>query len=172
MEHRVENLVCMEQAVPKRRILRSDGWLYTVLLLFVIGVIVTTNWLCGAFNWPRGAVQLGLYALLLACGYCVYRYCLVAFRYLLTDRMLIVSRLVGSKEKPEAQAHLSDIERIRPYTEAEPETRGKTAAVYTGKRAETLCITFLENGARRTLLLSCSADFREKLIAQWKTSRK
>lgn len=168
---RVENLIGTDRAEPKKRVLMTDGALYVVLLVAVIGMIVAGNAVSALLELPRILVQIVLYAILLTIGYLVYRYRLLAFRYVLTERMLYVERVVGQKTRSEAQAHLSDIESIRPFSE-ETEGAGKRLGLYTGARKDALALCVRENGVRRTLLISPSAEFAGKLTEQWKKQRK
>ena len=167
---KVERFVAMEVSAPKRRFVRSDAALYVLMLVAVLGVITAANALSARFNWPRLIVQVTLYVVLLALGYVVYRKFLMAYRYTLTERMLSVDRIVGKKERSESSVHLSDITAIRPYAERRGEA-GKLRSLFMGKRADTLAVTVVAAGSRETLLLSPSADFCGKLIAQWKIAR-
>lgn len=172
MEERVQNLVFMERAEPRRRFIRSDGALYVLLLIFVFGVILSGNYVSARYEVPRFFVQLTLYALLLGLGYWLYRTQLVAFRYTVTDRMLSVTRLVGKKERADAHIRLSDIVSIRPFAELDAAKAGKLQRVYVGRRADALAVTYAAGGARSTLLLSPSEENTRKLIAAWKSSLK
>ena len=172
MEERVENLVFLERAEPKRRFVRSDGALYVLLLIFVLGVILLGNRLAERLDWPRFYVQISLYVLLLAAGYWIYRTQLTAFRYMVTDRMLTVTRLVGKKERADAHVHLSDIKSIKPYAQLSEADEGKRLRLYTGRRADSVAVTVAEGGTKRILLLSLTGENRGKLIAAWKSSLK
>lgn len=168
----MQNYVMTEKALQKRRLIRSDGALYALLLLCVFAVIFLANLACAAWNWPYIAVQIPLYAVLVAAGYLLYRYCLTEFSYVLTDRMLTVNRVVGKKTKPDVQIHLSDIRAIRPYDKA-LETDGKVLAVYTGKRKDTVAVIYDTHMKQKhgILLLSISEAFQKKLVEQWKKAR-
>ncbi len=167
---RIENLVCMEKSEPKRRFVRSDGALYVLLLMAVIGIIVAGNALSDRWQLPRLFVQLSLYAILLAIGWLVYRYCLVSFRYTLTQRMFRVERIVGRKERAEENVHLSDIAWIRLAADPACDIR-RARRVYTGKRKNTLAVG-IRAAKQYTLLISPSDELKEKLIRQWKIARK
>lgn len=166
----MDDYICMDRAEPKKRFLSSGGALYAALLLAVIGVIMLANALSRYWNWPRAIVQISLYALLLALAWLVYRFRLVSFRYVLTSRALSVDRVVGRKIRHEASLRLADIRSIRPVSEETGE--GKRLPLYTGRRRDALALAASENGQRRTLLVSPSEEFTEKLIAQWKSQRK
>ena len=170
-EIRVENLVAMETSSPKRRLIRSDGALYALLLVAVIGIIVAGNALNSRWNLPRLYVQGTLYAVLLLLGWLVDRYCLIGFRYTLTERMLRVERLVGKKVRADENVHLSDIAWIRPAASCAGDIE-KPRRVYTGRRADALAAQVCLAAKRYTLLVSASPEFTEKLIRQWKIARK
>ena len=169
-QERIETLICTDMAEPKKRILTSDGALYVVLLIAVIGIIVAGNALSAWLDLPRLIVQIVLYAVLLVIGYLVYRYRLLAFRYVLTERMLYVERAVGRKRKNEEQTHLSSIELLRPYSEAD--AAGKLLKLYTGRQSDALMLRTREGGLLRTILISPSEEFRSKLTELWKNQRK
>lgn len=166
---RVDDFLCMEHAEPKKKILAGDGALYVVLLIAVIGVILLGNAVSQRWDLPRLPVQLVLYAILIVLGWLVYRYRLLAFRYVLTSRILSVDRVVGRKIKAETAVRLSDIESIRPCGEA---VEGRRQALYTGRRRDALAVGVCEHGKRRTLYISPSEEFAGKLIKQWKSSLK
>ena len=67
-ENDMHILICMENAAPKPRIIRSAGALYVILLLLVVGVIAAANALNERLSIPRGYVQIALYAVLLFAG--------------------------------------------------------------------------------------------------------
>ena len=167
----VENHVMIEKAVPKRRIVRSDGALYVLMLVLVIGVIAAGNALNARLGLPPLFVQLVLYVILLAAGYFVYRHCLIAFRYALTNRMLSVDRIIGKKIRGDENIHLSDIVAIRPFSEIAGDA-GKLRALYVNRKRDALAVTVFAGGKRYTLLMSPSEEFTGKLLAQWKTARK
>lgn len=171
MEHYVvEDYICSEKAVPKRRILRSDVSLYVALLVAAIGIIMAGNALSVQLNLPRFFVELTLYAILFIMGYLVYRYCLTVYCYTLTSRMLGIDRMVGKKIRADEYVHLSDIISIHPVEEAGE--LGKCRALYTGKKSNAMAVTVSAAGRRYTILMSPSDDFAGKLVQQWKTERK
>jgi len=160
----------METIEPKRKIVRSNGALYVLLLLLVIGVITAGNLLSERWDLPRAIVQITLYVLLLVLGWAVYRYCLTSFRYTLTDRLLSVERVVGRKERADECVHLSDITRIGPY-DKERETGRRARRLYVNGRKDALAVHVRGAGGGRTLLINPGAEFREKLVSQWKSAR-
>lgn len=167
----VENHVMIEKVAPKRRFVRSDGALYALMLALVFGVIVLGNALNTRWGLPRLFVQLGLYAVLLALGYWVYRRCLVTFRYALTNRMLSIDRIVGKKIRGDENIHLSDIVAVRPFAGMQDEP-GKLRRLYVDKKRDALAVTVLAGGKRYTVLMSPSEEFAGKLMTQWKIARK
>ncbi len=172
MENSVlQNHIMGEKAEPARRIIRSDGALYALLLLFTLGVIFLANAVSVLWNLPRLFVQLTLYLILFGLGYFVYRRYLVCFYYMLTDRMFTVDRIVGKKRRSDESVHLSDIVSIRPFRDA-PGDLGKLRKLYVNNKRDTLALTVVAAGKRFTLLISPSQEFAGKLIEQWKTARK
>ncbi len=170
-EYPIQNLIAQYDAVPKRRVLRSDGALYVVLLAVVIGVILTGNALMARFDWPRAIVQISLYLVLFVLALIVYRRCLVSYRYTLTDRMLSVSRIVGRKERAEASVRLSDVTRVCDVS-ALGEPSGRKQALYVNARRDAVAVCARTKAGEVTLLLSPDEAFREHLNAQWKIARK
>lgn len=167
----IERHVALEKAVPKRRIVRSDGALYVLLLASVVLIIMAGNVLSSLWSIPRLPVQVALYAILLVIGYVVYRRCIVTFRYALTDRMLAVDRIVGRKERSEENVHLLDIVAIHPLQQARG-ALGKCRGLYVNSKRDALAVTVQAAGKRYTILMSPSEEFAGKLMAQWKTARK
>lgn len=167
MESSVQNLIKMERSEPKRRIAASPGALYATVLVGVIAVIMLSYDLAARFSFPRAYVQLALYALLIALSYCIYRFRLLAYRYTLTDRMLSVDRIVGTKERFEAQLHISDITSVRPADKKLP--RGVRQLFAPG--GGITIVSYTEAGAEKALALSLSDDFIKELLSQWKKSR-
>lgn len=166
-DDRVDHFICMYRTEPKRRVLASDGALYVALLLAVIAIIMLANALSMRYDWPRALVQISLYALLLICGYLVYRFRLLVFRYTLTERVLSVERIVGQKIRREMRLHLKDIESIRPCREDEP--TGRRSALHTGRLRDAWTLRLCVNGERRAAIISPSEEFAGKLLEQWKS---
>ena len=119
MERDRTQTVYTERNAPKRAIVRSDGALYLLLLLFVFGTIALSHVLAKQFGIDRLYVQLGLYSVLLIVGYVIYRLRLVDYLYELTERELIVTQAVGSKQKRLAAVPFDAIEEIGAYRETD-----------------------------------------------------
>jgi hypothetical protein len=169
-DDRVDDFIGMYRTEARKRFLASDGALYVALLLAVIAVILLANALSTRYDWPRALVQISLYALLLVCGYLIYRYRLLGFRYTLTARVLSIERIVGQKTRREMRLRLQDIESIRPCREDAPE--GRRSALYTGPRRDAWTIRLKTDGARRAVIISPSGEFAGKLLEQWKSLKK
>ena len=166
-----EKAVYSEISEPERKLIRSDGALYIILLLLVFAVIFAGNYLQNLLGIPRLFIQVGLYILLCIFAVVLYRKRLRFFRYTLTDRMLSTSRLVGKKERPEAQAHLSDITCICAYKEL-TEIPKHFSKCFHGKKEDSLAVLYKTSGGVQGMLLSPSAKMRDALLAAWKAARK
>ena len=170
MDGRVETLLHMERAEPKRRVFASGGALYAVLLAAVILAIVVGNDISGRFLVPRAYVQPALYAVLALAGYCFYRFRLLSYRYTLTDRTPGVDRILGGREQKTVRVALSDISQIRPFSDRALAPPVRPAALYRGRRRDALYILYRKDGARGALLLSPSDTLKGKLFEQWKNA--
>ncbi|MPM94144.1 hypothetical protein SDC9_141287 [bioreactor metagenome] len=171
-ENDVQNLICMENAAPKPRLIRSAGALYVVLLLLAIGSIAAANALEEHLRIPREYSQIALYALLLGAGLYIYRFRLTSFRYTLTDRYFSIDRLTGRSEKAEERLLLSDITYIGVFTPDEGfgirwgAIRNRSILPVKKSTA----IRYRENGEERNLLISPGEEMLEKLTAQWENA--
>ena len=160
MEQNASKAVYTERNAPKRAIVRSDGALYVLLLLLTFGMIALTYVLAKAFGINRLYLQLGLYALLLAVGYTIYRLRLIDYLYELNDRAFSVTQAVGAKQKRIAEIPLDAIEEIGESRENDPNPLVRT---YRGKASGTTAIRYREAGEMRVILLNASETLREKL---------
>lgn len=171
-ENDVQNLICMENAAPKPRLIRSAGALYVVLLLLAIGSIAAANALEEHLRIPREYSQIAFYALLLGLGLYIYRFRLTAFRYTLTDLYFSIDRLTGRSEKSEERLPLSDITYIGVFTPDEGFgiRRGaiRNRSILPVKKST--AIRYRENGEERILLISPGEEMLEKLTAQWENA--
>lgn len=171
-ENDVQNLICMENAAPKPRVIRSAGALYVALLLLAIGSIAAANALEEHLRIPRKYSQIAFYALLLGLGLYIYRFRLTAFRYTLTDRFFSIDRLAGRNEREEERLPLSDIIDIGMII---PESRFRVRLGAIRNRSflpkmKSTAIRYRDNGEERILLVSPGDEMLEKLTAQWKNA--
>jgi hypothetical protein len=169
-ETNVQTLICMENAAPKTRVIRSAGALYVVLLLLAIGSIATANALEEHLQIPREYSQIALYVLLIGAGWYIYRYRLTSFRYTLTDRFFSIDRLTGQSERAEERLLLSEITYIGIFTQAQrsgmPVGTVKNRSILPGRQST--AIRYQSSGEERVLLISPSAEMLEKLSTQWR----
>ena len=163
MAEKIPTWIHSELSEAKRRIIRSDAALFAILLAGAIGCIALSHYLAERFGVIRLAVQITLYAALLATGYLLYRFRLVSYRYTLTDCELTVSEVVGNREKKLFAVPLEDILSVVPYREASGVFEGRT---YVGKRENTVCVIYRKEGERRVLCLSGSEQLAEKIREQ------
>lgn len=168
-ENDVQNLICMENASPKARVIRSKGALYVVLLLLAIGSIAAANALEERLQIPREYPQIALYALLLALGWYIYRFRLTTFRYTLTDRVFAIDRLTGQSERAEERFLLSDIFYIEAYAQAH--SNGSRLKAIRNRsilpRRMSTVIRYRDDATERVLLISPSESLLEQLNEQW-----
>ncbi len=160
MEQKTPEIGYTERNTAKRRIIRSDGALYLLLLLLTFGLVALTYVLAQRLQINRLYLQIGLYAVLLAVGYAVYRLRLVDYLYELTDQALVVSQTVGNKQKRIAEIPFSAIEEIGAYRK---DDAVQAISAYRGKKDEATAIWFREDGNRQILLLNASETLKEKL---------
>ena len=138
-ENDVINLIAMETAEPKRKLNRSAGAIYAVLIALILGVIMLANFLYMKWQIPRFAVQPALYAAIAICGVIVYRRNYISFRYTLTDRMLAIEKIAGNREQTMIAVSLEDIRSIACYQprnsrEASDDQRVESAFIQVGNR--------------------------------------
>lgn len=169
-ESPVHRYVCMDQAEPSWRFVRSEGALAMLLLLGALGVIAGGNALSVRFEVPRAAVQIPLYALLLLFGWAAYRRGLIAYRYTLTDRELIVERVIGARARRAACVALSDIDRLAPYGDL-GRPIGRPLGFFTGRRRDALAIVLRSERDAPALLMNPGEEFTKELMAQWTNAR-
>lgn len=151
-----------ELCVPQKRILRSDGALYLVLLGGVILVILLANYICKKTSFPSLPVHAVLYAVLLGIGYLVYRKRLVSYRYLLFDDAFEAYRVVGTREKLLAAISLNRITSMGAFA---PSDAKNDARAFVGKRDAALCIRYTdEAGVLRALCISPTEPLRAMLL--------
>lgn len=173
-ENDVQNLICMENASPKPRVIRSKGALYVVLLLLAIGSIAAANALEERLQIPREYPQIALYALLLTLGWYIYRFRLTTFRYTLTDRVFAIDRLTGQSERAEERFLLSDITYIEAYIQAH--SNGSRLETIRNRsilpRRMSTVIRYRDDATKHVLLISPSESLLEQLNKQWQIAVK
>lgn len=170
MEEVVQNYIYYDEIEPKKRIIRNDVIFFVVLLLAVLGSMFLASFLQAYFGWSMVIVQLSLYAILAVLIILLYRYRLLSYGYLLTERMFSVSKIVGKKIRPDQSMHLSDIRRICGYNELKGD-EGKKYSTFHGKREDTTALCCRVNGTSYVLLISPTEEMKEKLLDQWKKAR-
>lgn len=89
-----------EFAEPVRKVFRSD-WMVLAAALFGAGfIILIVSYLGTLIGLPGLVSQIVSYALLLLFGLLIYKKALVRFSYRLTERMFVVTHVVGKKSAP------------------------------------------------------------------------
>lgn len=154
------HIVHTERCEPERRLIRSDGALYVLLLIGTIGVIILSRVLAVKLGIDTLWMQIALYAVLLGTGYLIYRTRLVDYLYELYDTELKIIRAVGKKQTSLLTVPLKDVTKVGPY---EPGDAKPTVCAYHGAKAKTTAIWFTENGERRVLCICASDALKTKL---------
>jgi hypothetical protein len=160
MEREMPHIVYTERAESKRRIIRTDGALYVLVLLGAFGVIFLSRALEAALKVERLYLQLGMYAALFGVSYLIYRTRLVDYVYELYDTELRVLQAVGEKKKLLTTVPLDAITEVGTYrkTDARP-----TLRTFHGEREKTTAIWFTQDGKPSVLCLNATDAMREKL---------
>ncbi len=159
MEDRIPVFVYSEVIEPRRRVVRSDAALFVLLLLGAVGCILLSHWLSERFAAQRLWFQIVLYAALLSGGYAVYRLRLTSFRYTLTDRELLIYRIVGRKETLLVTVPLAGVT-LGTWQNGTPGYEGRT---YVGRRADALCLRF-DDGRPHAVCISPGETMQDRLI--------
>ena len=161
----VQTLLAMETVEPNRRLVRSSGALYTVLLLLVFGAMAAANALNTRFEIPRMAAEMPLYALIALYGWYAHEFDLTSYRYTLTDRVFAVERIVGGRERGGAAVELADILEIMPATDVRMERTRKERWSARPAR-ESIALRIKSDDGERIWRISPGAEFLEQLTAQ------
>ena len=149
-----------ERNAPKRLIVRSDGALYVLLLIGTLGAIYLAYTLSKQFGVKRLYVQLGLYAILLAVGYSIYRLRLIDYIYELSNTEFRVLQAVGEKQKAIVSVPLDSITEVGPYRETKAEKMPRT---YRGARNRTTAVWYTAEGKTHVVCLNPSDKLKELL---------
>jgi len=163
-ENAVINLVAIEKAEPKRRIIRSVGAIYLALIVLVIGCISVGNLLYDRFQIPRHVTQPILYALIAICGYYIYRRHYLCYRYTLTDEMLAIERIGGNSERTLAAIDLNKIISIDGNKNQKSGKNRVYASLLSPK--DTTWILALVDGKELSCAIGASKEFVSKMVEQ------
>jgi len=172
METKQTEILISEVAEPRRSIIKNDVVLWLVVVFGVLALVFIGSFCEVVLGVPSGIVQIAVYLILLGAILVLYRVRLVSWRYVLTERMFSVTRIIGKKERYDASIHLSDITQVRAASELVRGMGGKWTRLHHGKQEDSLAVTYRVAGAERTLLVSASESMRKKLVEQWKIARR
>jgi len=172
MERPINVELYSEVCQPERRIIRSDLLLYVLVVIGAMAFIFVTTFIIALLELPALIAQLTQFAILLVCGWRLYRTRLISYRYTLTARMFSIDRVTGKRIKPDMSVHLSDITSVRQYGQLASDEGGKRENLYLGRKEYTTAVTYRVAGTQRTMLLSMTDEMRKQLVAQWKIARK
>lgn len=172
MEMKQTEILYSEVSAPKRSLIKSDVVLWVLVVLSVFALVFLGSFFEIVIGTPGGIVQIAVYLLLLGEILLLYRVRLVSYRYVLTERMFSVTRVLGKKERYDASIHLVDIAQVRSAAELAKGEGGKRARLFHGKREEAVAVIYRVAGEEKTLLVSMTESMRKKLVEQWKTAKR
>ena len=154
------HIVHTERSSPKRRLIRSDGALYVLLLFGAFGAIALARFLSNRLGVHILAVQIGLYASLVGVGYLIYRMRLVDYLYEYYDTELRVVQAVGAKQKTILSVPIGAVTEVGAYRKTDAKADQRT---FHGARKDTTAVWYSRNGERRVLCLNASDALKGKL---------
>ena len=169
-ENDIITLVAIETVAPKRRITRSAGAIYIILILLIFGCISAGNLFYERFLIPRYVTQPILYAMIASFGYLVYRRNYLRYRYTLTTKTLAIEQIGGNEEKTLAAidlVYLLDIQQ-------NPQKRKnnvKTVFAYLPPVERITWVLANEDGEETRYAISASEEFLVKLNEQWQQAK-
>lgn len=158
-------LIHTETVAPEKRFIRTDGGLYTIMLLGVLFTVGFGSKLALAFNMDEQVMHWTLYGVLIILGIIIYRTRLLSWRYTLTSEGLFIDRLSGKNAKAELDIPLSCIEECVPYDKARLEKDGRKPGpnVRKGPKEQSFMVLYTEGGVKKCALISPSQTLRDKL---------
>lgn len=169
-ENAIITLVAMETIAPKRRITRSAGAIYIVLILLIIGSMSAGNLLYEQLSIPRYVTQPILYVLIATAGYFVYRRNYLRYRYTLTTKTLAIEQIGGNEEKTLAAidlAHILDIQQNQQMRK----NNAKIVFAYLPPKERITWVLANEDGEETGYAISASKEFLDQLKEQWRLAK-
>lgn len=154
------HIVHTERTEPKRRLIRTDGALYVLLLLGTFVAIFLSHVLASRLGVSKLYVQIGLYAILLGTGYWIYRVRLVDYLYELYDTDLRITQIVGNRQKPILSIPLDTVTEVGTYRKTDAKAERRT---FHGAREKTTAVWFLQNGELHVVCMNASDALERKL---------
>ena len=154
------HIVHTERTEPKRKLIRTDGALYVLLLLGTFAAIFLSHVLANRLGMNKLYIQMGLYAILLGTGYWIYRARLVDYLYELYDTELRITQIVGNRQKPILVVPLETITEIGAYRRTDAKSEQRT---FHGMQEKTTAVWFTKDGELRVVCLNASDALERKL---------
>lgn len=167
-ENNIITLVAIETVAPKRRITRSAGAIYIILILLIFGCISAGNLLNERFLIPRYVTQPILYAMIAIAGYLVYRRNYLRYRYTLTTKTLAIEQIGGSEEKTLAAIDLAHIQEIQKERQ---KSKARTIFAYLPPAERITWVLANEDGEETEYAISASEEFLDQLKEQWRLAK-
>ena len=165
-ENAVITLIAMETIAPKRKVTRSAGAIYIILIVLIIGCMSAGNLLYDLLGIPRYVTQPILYAGIAFAGYFIYRRNYLRYRYTLTDDMLALEQIGGSEERTIAAIDLAHINNIH-QNKLKQKNAGKAVYANLPPRKNITWVLVSEDGKETRYAISASDEFIGKLNEQW-----
>ena len=166
-ENAIITLIAIETVAPKRRITRSAGAIYIILIALIIGAMSAGNLLYERISIPRYVTQPIFYAMIAIVGYLIYRRNYLCYRYTLTTRTLAIEQIGGSEEKTLAAIDLTLIQQIEHYP-IKQKRKAKTIYAYLPPRKNITWVLAKEDGNETRYAISASSEFIDQLKEQWR----
>ena len=154
------HIVHTERTEPKRKLIRTDGALYVLLLLGTFFAIFLSHVLASRLGVNKLYLQIGLYAILLGTGYWIYRVRLVDYLYELYDTDLRITQIVGNRYKQLVSVPLEAVTEVGPYRRTDAKSEQRT---FHGAREKTTAVWFTKDGERFVACMNASEALRKKL---------
>lgn len=160
----------IEEQKPKRFLIKNDTLLFVCVAFSAVLLSFLISYICMITGIPYLWFSLGLYVFFGIITVWLYRSALVTFRYTLSERMLSAVRVIGKKESPEVQIHLSDITYVGRYSGKKSD--GKASKVGHGTGNNMLLVRYRSGRKTEACLLSVSDGFETEVVARVKLAKK
>ena len=154
------HIVHTERTEPKRKLIRTDGALYVLLLLGTFAAIFLSRFLADRLGINKLYVQIGLYALLLGAGYWIYRVRLVDYLYELYDTDLRITQIVGRKQKQLISVPIEAVTEVGTFRKTGAAADQRT---FHGPRKTATAVWYRKDEALRVVCLNASDALAKKL---------
>ena len=166
-------LIHTETIEPEKRIIRTDGGLFGIMLAGILLIVGFATPLAVAIGVSDNIVHWALYFILIILGVVIYRTRLTSWRYTLTSEGFFIDRIAGKKEKAEVEIPLRAISYAGPYDAARLEKEGRKRGpnVRNAKIEKSVMLLYTEDGTKKAVCITPSDTLRNKLEEPWKKEK-